>query len=115
MYPTFNASIAQSKERLAPFLLVYLVVLFFALLYTLAALYSAYDTVKRERIFTLEKLHFWEEVVERHPGYPDAWYQAAVEAVRVGNRERAKVYLERALLIDAQFQKARELLALLSR
>ncbi|HVT01556.1 MAG TPA: tetratricopeptide repeat protein [Patescibacteria group bacterium] len=56
-----------------------------------------------------DNLSYWESVVEDHPNLTDGYYNAAVYAVELGNKNKAIGYLDKALELDPSFDKAREL------
>lgn len=87
----------------------------FFLIFTIFLGKIAFDTfkqaerVKRERVEATAQLEYWESVLAKHPDYPDALYKAAVSAVRLGEKEKAKEFIHRAIELDPTFQAAREL------
>ena len=51
---------------------------------------------------------YWEDVVARHPGYRDAYFKLAVLSYQLGEKGKAKEYLETSLSIDPNFSQGRE-------
>lgn len=76
------------------------------------ALFMTYDHVlqlEQQQEEVKLRLQYWEDVVGKHPNYPDAYYNAAVYSLRIEDRDRAAQYLEKALEYDPYFVKALEL------
>lgn len=68
--------------------------------------------VKRQEI--MQKLHYWEEVVEKYKGYRDGYFQAALLAYQLGENGKSNVYLQKALELDPNFEEGRRLEKVLS-
>lgn len=56
-----------------------------------------------------EERTYWEDVVKRHPGYRDAYFKLAILSFQLGEREKAKEYLQEVFLIDPNFEEGRKL------
>ncbi len=63
-------------------------------------------TTKRDEI--AKERTYWQDVVSRHPGYRDAEFKLAVLSYQLGEKEKAKEYLNEALTIDPNFKEGRE-------
>lgn len=53
-----------------------------------------------------EALEYWEDVVASYGDYPDAYYNAAYYAARIGEMRLAATYVEQALYLDREFEEA---------
>lgn len=67
---------------------------------------------EREKI--TRELDFWQSFVTKHQDYRDAYLQLAILEYRVRDYSKAKFYLNRALSIDPNFEKAKEMERVLS-
>lgn len=80
-----------------------------------AAAYDLYKTykysnqVRHERENVSNQIVHWEEVAKKYPGYRDAYFTIAILSYRLGEKTQAKMYLEKALELDPNFEKGREL------
>ncbi|HVZ66816.1 MAG TPA: tetratricopeptide repeat protein [Patescibacteria group bacterium] len=66
---------------------------------------SMLDSKKRVQ----DSLSYWESVVKDHPNLTDGYYNAAVYAVELGDKNKAIGYLDKALELDPSFEKAKAL------
>lgn len=71
--------------------------------------YSLYQHEVSEKNSAIRNLNYWQRVVEDHPHFPAAYYEAAVYAARLEEREKAKELLQKALTIDPNFFEAEAL------
>lgn len=71
--------------------------------------YLKYTQVFGQRERILEKLTYWEEVVRKYPNYPDGYYNAAIFAYVLKDKEKARVYVEKAIKLDSGFKQAKQL------
>src|SRR3989344_7417166 len=91
-----HKSVQNSSAHVAFFIIVYLMLLiplFFALVL------SAYKDLSatREKRASIEKqLRYWQAVTQAHPDFPDAYYQAALYAIQLGENEKAVDFLHKA-------------------
>ncbi len=60
------------------------------------------------------QLNFWENEIKARPNYRDAYFSLALIYYQLGNFDFAKQNLEKALTIDPNFEKGRELEQLLN-
>ena len=54
------------------------------------------------------QLQYWEEVIQKHQGYRDAYFKAAVLSYQLGEKAKAKRYLEEVLALDPNFREGRD-------
>lgn len=52
---------------------------------------------------------FWERIVQEKPNYRDGYLQLAALNYKIWQNEKAKEYLKQALIIDPNFEEAREM------
>lgn len=65
-----------------------------------------YQTIQEERLKLSDNFAYWEDVAKTHPNSPDAYYNAAIYAYDLQNRQKALELLERATQLDPTFAKA---------
>lgn len=68
-----------------------------------------YLELKEQRNEGLKHATYWEDVVKKHPNYPDAYYQAAWYFYTLGYKKKAYTLLEKALFMNPDFREAKEL------
>lgn len=51
-----------------------------------------------------QKIIYWEQVVNERPDYRDGWLQLATAYYQTGNRQKAKVAIEKAKELDSDNQ-----------
>lgn len=82
--------------------------------------YDLYNNVQDKKKIDLERakitreIDFWESFVTKNQDYRDAYLQLAILEYRVRDYSKAKFYLNRALSIDPNFEKAKEMERVLS-
>jgi len=106
---TWKEQLESPNSPLKTFLLVYFICLFCIFTYTAYNLYGIYKKVEVERKNEIEKMLYWEEILAQNPSYPDAYYQAAYHALRLGFTDRAQKHIARAIFLDPTFTEAKEL------
>lgn len=56
-----------------------------------------------------KKLEWYEGILRKYKDFPDAYYNAALHAAKLGKKEKARGYIKKALEYDPGFTKAEEL------
>ncbi|MBP7832231.1 MAG: tetratricopeptide repeat protein [Candidatus Levybacteria bacterium] len=79
----------------------------------LFVVYLEYTKTKIERSKQVILLETWENAIERHPTYPQAYYNAALYAARLGDSQKAVTYVEKALSLNENYEPAKQLKKLL--
>ena len=91
------------------FLLLFLVLLFIFSLISAMLLYYSYGELRKNHRETVNSLDYWEKVVMNYPAFPDGYYNAAIFAGMLGEKQKALNYLDKALKLDPDFEDAKEL------
>lgn len=91
------------------FLLLFLVLLFIFSLISAILLHYSYGELRKNYGETVNKLDYWEKVVMDYPAFPDGYYNAAIFAGILGEKQKALNYLDKALKLDPDFEDAKEL------
>lgn len=97
---------------------VLLVLSLLLLIYASVTIWDFFLLKEREKNITAqlnEQRDHWENVIGKYPDYRDGYYQLAILEYNLGNKEKAKNYLEKAFEIDANFEEGRELEQMLQR
>ncbi|MBI2430816.1 MAG: hypothetical protein HYV39_02270 [Candidatus Levybacteria bacterium] len=95
------------------------ILVFLLLIAVIASGIRVYDHFQKrqfvlgERLAILEKITFWEEVAKKYKGYRDGYFQLAVLEYQLGEKEKAKMYLEKVFELDPNFEEGRSLEKLL--
>lgn len=63
----------------------------------------------KERREIISNINFWKDFVSKHRDYRDGYFQLAILEYRLNDLGKAKLYLEKSLAIDPNFEKGREL------
>lgn len=91
------------------FLLLFLILLFIFSLISAILLYYSYGELSKKYGETVNSLDYWEKVVMDYPAFPDGYYNAAIFAGILGEKQKALGYLDKALKLDPDFEDAKEL------
>ena len=71
--------------------------------------FNELQNVKKERERIVSEINHWGKVVSKYSDYRDAYFKLAVLEYQLGDNEKSKKYLEKALKLDPNFDKGREL------
>lgn len=69
--------------------------------------------IQAERVAVERQVAYWQDVVEKYQNYRDGYIQLAALEHQLGNNEKAKEYIKKALDLDPNFEPAQELQQLL--
>lgn len=72
------------------------------------------EEIDKERQEVISKIQYWQGITNKYKDYRDAYFQLAVLEYRLGNFRESKFYLQKALSLDPNFEKGRELEKVLS-
>lgn len=64
---------------------------------------------KKEKDRVTYEMSFWQQVINTHPDYRDAYFMVALLQYRLGDTVSSKGYVQKAMSIDPNFTKGREL------
>lgn len=96
-------------EDLIEYLSLFLVFLGICLIFFMGYVYINYDKAQDEKRRVVDNFLYWQDVVRTHPNLTDAYYNAGLYAVKMGDNDKAVIFLSKALELDPDFTKAREL------
>ncbi|QQG40713.1 MAG: hypothetical protein HYV37_00060 [Candidatus Levyibacteriota bacterium] len=65
------------------------------------------EEVKRKELIL--KVEYWEKVINKYKNYRDGYFQLAVLEYQLGNKEKAKMYLDKVFLLDPNFEEGQRL------
>lgn len=60
-------------------------------------------------------LYFWESFIQEHENYIDAYFQASILEYKLGSTSKAKMYVEKGLLLDPNSEDGRKIEEFLSK
>lgn len=66
------------------------------------------EQLQKERTAIQQDAEFWQDVTQKYPNYRDAFFRVAVLEYQLGNIEKARLNLQKALKLDPNFIKGRE-------
>lgn len=82
--------------------------------------FDLFSNVQRQREISFQKekirseIMVWEGIAGKFKNYKEAYYKLAALNYQIGEVDKAKFYINKALLIDPNFDKAKELEKILS-
>lgn len=88
-----------------------------AILVVSVDLYSNYKLQKElasEKMKVAKGLTFWQKEIEDKPNYRDAYFSLAIIYYQLKDFKNSSQYLEKAMIIDPNFEKGKELRNLLT-
>ena len=97
---------ASIKKYYTQYYLYFLAVLAILLGLFIVFEYINLENIKSRRARVVEDLSYWEAVAAKHPNSPDAFYNAALDSAKLGDKIKAAELLENALKLDPSFDKA---------
>lgn len=107
--------VKKIKKSLFLLLGIYLILISSFSFWYASALYSTNKSMKQQKLKEQRNLLYWEQVIAKHPNYPDAFYNAAYYAARLSQKEKAIEYVQKALYFDPNFRLAEDLKGEISR
>jgi len=87
-------------------------ILITAIGYVMIDIYIQYKTFQLQegkRQSLISEKQKWEKILASHPDYRDSYVKLALLEYQMGEREKAQIYLEKALEIDPNHEQARSL------
>lgn len=73
------------------------------------------NKISIERNELKRQISFWRSVLEKYPGYKDAYFRIALLEYKLGDLENAKKDNQKALLLDPNYKDARSLEVLIDK
>jgi tetratricopeptide (TPR) repeat protein len=83
--------------------------LFIVLASLCAHLFLFYKNLQTERVEELKKLLYWEKQAVKFPNYPEAYYNSALHALKLGDNEKATEYIKKSLELNQDYELSRNL------
>jgi len=71
--------------------------------------FSTYQKVSSERIKIVSQINTWQSIIKKYKDFKDGYLQIAVLEYRLGDYNKARVYCDKALLLDPEYSDAIEL------
>ena len=93
-------------------LFIVLIIILIASLYNNA---NKLAKINKERNIINSKINFWKSVTQHYDGYKDAYFQIAVLEYQLGDITQAKIYDNKALFLDPNYNDAKKLQGLLNK
>jgi tetratricopeptide (TPR) repeat protein len=100
-FPSISRTITESLTFL-------LFVVVFVLLALLIKNINDYKTFKSERDLVYKEIEYWKNVISQKPDYRDAYLKLAILEYKLGDKNESKLYLEKSLILDSNFEKGRQ-------
>ncbi len=97
------------KYHLTHFSIMFMAILLIFLIYYVVSSYLQFIEVKDRHDSAERDLAYWEVISKQHPNFPDGYYNAALYAAMLGQKEKSVDLLERAIALDPEFEEAKEL------
>lgn len=72
-------------------------------------LFKDYTSLKEKRVSAVKALVSWEKESAKYPKYPETYYNAALYAKAVGDREKALEYVNQSLILNPNFEASKKL------
>lgn len=71
--------------------------------------------VDHEKEKLTKELSFWKSSISEHKDYRDAYFQASVLEYKLGNTSKAKMYVQKGLLLDPNSENGKKIKELLDK
>ncbi|GEM_PF-1802716 len=65
--------------------------------------------LESERMKLSKQVSYWKQVISKYQNYRDGYLQLALLEYQLGNSEQAKMYVNKALELDPNFEQGKEL------
>lgn len=70
---------------------------------------QAKNRIDQEREKITNELNFWKAFISKHNNYRDAYFQASILEYKLGNKELARMYLDKGLALDPNSEKGKNI------
>ena len=70
---------------------------------------AAKSQVEGQRQAIAVEMQFWQGIIKTYPNYRDGYFRLATLEYELGNRNKAKEYVQKALELDPNFEEGRRL------
>lgn len=106
-----NFLLKNKYIKIGAYSLIYtsLAVLIFFLSIDFYNYYNIQKDLKIEREKTRSQIVVWQGVIDKYPNFKDAYLQLGTLEYKIGNLEKAKEYVKKALVLDPEYSDAIEL------
>ncbi|MBI2025840.1 MAG: tetratricopeptide repeat protein [Candidatus Levybacteria bacterium] len=120
IYRIINEKVKKLNPKLIKFytyfsiILTFVVAIFLLLLigfisFDLGKNFTRYQSLHAQRQSIVSKINFWSSIAQKYPGYPDAYLNMASLYFELNDLQRARKYIDQALLLNPDYDKAIEL------
>lgn len=75
----------------------------------LARSLQALDAIAQEKVQMTKEIGYWEQFTQQHGAYRDVYLRMAALQYRTGNTGKAKVFIQKALELDPNFEAGKVL------
>lgn len=65
--------------------------------------------MESQRQELLQQVEYWTSIVDTYQNYRDGYIKLALLEYQLGNTVQARVYVQKALVLDPNYKKGREL------
>lgn len=101
--------LSHARASLLRLILIYSIITTVLLGLLLFYIWDAYEVSYQQKTVLEASLSYWENIIDTHPNFPDAYFNASLYAFRLENKEKAYIYIEKALILDPLFTEAKKL------
>ena len=67
------------------------------------------DNIDSQRQKISQDLKFWESFIEKHKVYRDAYFQASILEYKLGDTNKAKMYVKKGLVLDPNSENGKKI------
>lgn len=105
----FTKHVLKNKKKYLLIILVLEGLFLVGFLTTSLFLFNKYTLRQEKRTAALKKLVSWEKEAAKYPTYPEVYYNAALYAEAVGDKQKALEYVSRSILLNPNFEASKKL------
>lgn len=69
---------------------------------------SQKQKIDRERQEVISKIQYWQDITNKYKDYRDGYFQLSILEYRLGNFSKSRLYLQKALDLDPNFEQGRK-------
>lgn len=110
IYKHFFRIVSIISLVISGILLVLIIILMF---YSFLS-FNKLSALNNKRQQLLSDLNFWQSVSSQYEGNKDVYFQIAALEYKLGDLDKSKIYVNKALLLDPNFDEAKKLQKLLN-
>ncbi|GEM_PF-1589575 len=101
--------LSNSRIVIASMISIFILALIFAFGLDFYHNFKTRQGVELNREKIASEINYWQQVVDKYNNYRDGYFQLSILEYKIGNKDKSRLYLEKVLELDPNFEAAKSL------